>query len=251
MIPKKERNLLGHHSCCRCFKISVEDLKKFEKILRMKGFKEAPQLIEDGQFFGLVKKLDRVWQIHVRTYKNGEIKAEIEPRWIYIEHLFTPSYSAHQWVQKLLEKHGLTYNQKNPVPLECLNPKIKIPSSLTNWKIVGEKFLVKLFLKKYLKKCKIRVNSLEDLKTFFIEAMNAFYSFTSINLLSMVVFKFEDGKLRMKIRCPIKKTHKEWCERKCIPLMNCILEVVNKKIGLERLNFSLEDDGCEYCFFMR
>ncbi len=241
--------------CCQCFRVHVEDIKKLEESLRQEGFKDAPQIVKENQVIGLVKKLNRIWQIHIRVYLNGEIKAEIEPRWIYLEHLITPSYSAHSHVLELLKKYSIGFKQKNPTPIECIYPNIKIPITLTDWRNVGEKFFVKLFVKRLLKKQKIHVGSLEDLKMFFLNLIETVNSFTTVNLKEFVTFKLEAGKLEMKVKCPILRGCGEFdrrlCEKKCFPIMCSILKILNRRIKLERhlpLNLRYSEE-CVYRFF--
>ena len=247
---------MGKKTCCECFRVRVEEIKRFEEVLRGEGFRDTLQIVEENQVFGLAKNLNRIWQIHVRVYSDGRVKAEIEPRWVYLEHLITPSYPAHSWLNSFLRKHTIGFEQKNPTPLECLHPNIKIPLSLTDWRTLSEKFFLKLFVKGYLKKQKIRVGSLEDLKTFFLNLMETVNSFTTVNLKEFVTFKLEAEKLEMKVKCPILRSCESFdrrlCEKKCFPLMCAILKTLNKKIRLERyppLNLESSTE-CIYRFFM-
>lgn len=112
---------------CKCFKIQTKDIKKFKENPKCEGFKDVFQIVKENQVLGLVKKLNRIWQIHIRVYSNGEIEAEIEPRWIYLEHLVTPSYPAHSKILELLKKYSIDFKQKNLTPIECMYPNIKTP----------------------------------------------------------------------------------------------------------------------------
>ena len=120
----------------------------------------------------------------------------------------------------------------------------------------GEKFFVKLFVKRLLKKQKIHVGSLEDLKMFFLNLIETVNSFTTVNLKEFVTFKLEAGKLEMKVKCPILRGCGEFdrrlCEKKCFPVMCSILKILNRRIKLERhlpLNLRYSEE-CVYRFFM-
>ncbi|RLI04425.1 hypothetical protein DRO26_04630 [Candidatus Bathyarchaeota archaeon] len=240
---------MGESTSCSCFKILTEDLPRFEEILRREGFKDVPQFLEEKQLLGLAKNLDKFWQVHVRVYSDGQIKAEVEPRWVYFEHLLIPSYSAHSWMFEMLNRHNVRFIQKNPTPVECINPVIKTPSSLTDWRVWCGKFLAKFVVKRSLKKWKIKVDCLEDLKAFMLKTMSFLDSFTTVNLFELVTLKMETTKLEMKVKCPIQRTHKELCEKYCIPTISSILKVVNKKIQLERKSL-IETGECQLIFSM-
>ncbi len=119
----------NHH--CRCHTISKEYVNRFKNSLLQEGFYDPSPLQENhGQIWGLVKKLDDFWQIHVKVMPEGLIEAEIEPRHAYpLEHLDQQnSFSGHQHVGYYLKKHRIPYRARI-APLTCLIPGFKKPSN--------------------------------------------------------------------------------------------------------------------------
>ena len=109
------------------------DLKVVEEILRKEGFEDTIlQTWKPGQVFGLVKKLNFPWEMHVRGFEDGHLEAEIEVSRDYLEHL-DDRYrrSAGHELSLLLSKHRIphTLEHSGNVKLELESPK-----TLTPWK---------------------------------------------------------------------------------------------------------------------
>ena len=73
---------------------TAEWLKNVQAVLFQEGFSVTMlQKIKPGQVFGLIKKLDDVWEMHIRGFDNGNLEAEIEVSRDYLEH-FDDKYRA-------------------------------------------------------------------------------------------------------------------------------------------------------------
>ena len=65
-----------------------EWLQRVKEVLSLEGFNDTfLQVRQSGQVFGLVKKLDNIWQMHVRGFNDERLEAEIEVSNDYFEHL--------------------------------------------------------------------------------------------------------------------------------------------------------------------
>ena len=108
-------------------------LKRVENALRSEGFKDTLlQIWKEGQVFGLVKKIDNVWEMHVRGFKDGHLEAEIEISRDYIEHLDDRfRRSAISELTEILDKYNIPYKVVGNLKIES---KLEPPSTLTPWK---------------------------------------------------------------------------------------------------------------------
>ncbi len=121
----------------------VEDVKA---VLSAEGFYQPLQEWKPGQVFGLAKNLDDSWQLHVRGFRDGPrewVESEIEPQWIYLEHLNAEhrvSGSIH--LIQILNKHGIPYIAQG----DNYYMPPKVPAQLTDWRpILGFAVLLGLF----------------------------------------------------------------------------------------------------------
>ncbi len=94
------------------------------------------QVIKPGQAFGLVKRLDNTWEMHVRGFDSGTLEAEIEISRDYFEHLddrfrrdATPELLA------ILRYYGIPYHITGQLPQ--MTVRLEIPQKLTPWKPVA------------------------------------------------------------------------------------------------------------------
>ncbi len=69
--------------------IEIEEwLEMAKEVLVREDFRHtALQVVKPGQVFGLVRKEDDVWEMHVRGFDNGRLESEIEISRDYFEHL--------------------------------------------------------------------------------------------------------------------------------------------------------------------
>ncbi|MBI3639923.1 MAG: hypothetical protein HY223_06365 [Thaumarchaeota archaeon] len=137
----------SHH--CKCFKISPNQKKILREKLEKIQFEDTPFQLEQGQEFGLIKKLENDKQIHIRVMPSCEIHSEIEPSIeLPFAHINSDhSYSAHKEVQYILHYFGIHYTRNWSVPISCIRPIIKEPFKPTHIKtIVGVVFAVVLFV---------------------------------------------------------------------------------------------------------
>ncbi len=96
-------------------KINEEDFDQFTALLDIMGFSFTPiQILRPGAIYSKVKPdyfNGREVELHVRVYLDGYITSEFEPKRLKnpIEHIFSKSYSAHEWIISKLEKFGIHY----------------------------------------------------------------------------------------------------------------------------------------------
>jgi len=115
----------------------LADLKQVKQILRKEGFEDTLlQVVKPGQVFGLVKKLDHPWEMHVRGFEDGHLEAEIEISRDYLEHL-DDRYrtSAAEKLGEILSNYGIPYEIKSDG--SGVNLKLETPETLTPWKPIA------------------------------------------------------------------------------------------------------------------
>lgn len=115
--------------------------------LNAEGFYQPLQEWKLGQAFGLAKNLDNSWQLHVRGFRDGQrewVEAEIEPQWVYLEHLDSEhrvSGSFH--LMQILNKYDIPYVTQG----DNYYVPPKVPTQLTDWRpILGLAVLLGLGL---------------------------------------------------------------------------------------------------------
>ncbi len=63
-------------------------LETVRQVLLAEGFKNTMlQVVKPGQVFGLVKRMDPVWEMHIRGFEGEVLESEIEVSRDYFEHL--------------------------------------------------------------------------------------------------------------------------------------------------------------------
>ena len=124
-----------HH--CHCITILNVHFDLLRKKLESNGFKDGLQF-QNGQLYGLIKKINEDEQIHIKLMPSGLIEAEIEPSQDYpFAHLNQKHcYPAHNQLVQLLNQFGIPYVKKWGTPLWCMRPVIVKPISPTPMKIV-------------------------------------------------------------------------------------------------------------------
>ncbi len=114
-----------------------EWLERVKGVLIQEGFHDTKlQTIKQGQVFGLVKKVDGIWEMHVRGFKDGRLEAEIEISRDYFEHL-DDKYRRDATLEltQILDAYQIPYQTEGTLPhMEVtLNP----PEKLTPWKPIA------------------------------------------------------------------------------------------------------------------
>ena len=101
---------MSDHHHCHCFKILESHFDLLKNKLESNGFEDRLQF-QNGQLYGLIKKINDEEQIHIKVMPSGVIEAEIEPSHDYpFAHLNQKhSYSAHNQLQQLLHQFGIPY----------------------------------------------------------------------------------------------------------------------------------------------
>ncbi len=114
---------------------SYDWLMEIRDILAQENFATTSfQVPEQGQVFGLVKKLDDVWQWHVRGFNDGRLESHIEVSNDFLEHL-NPEHrrdASHESTQ-LLDMYGMPYKITGDFPV--IDIVFRSPEKLTPWKL--------------------------------------------------------------------------------------------------------------------
>ena len=111
-----------------------EWLEEVRGALVQEGFRNtAFQDVKRGQVFGLVGKLDNVWEMHVRGFVDGTLESEIEVSRDYLEHL-NDNYrqDATPELIQILNAYHIHYRPKRSLPQ--LDLMLEPPKRLTPWK---------------------------------------------------------------------------------------------------------------------
>ena len=114
----------------------MEYLQDVQETLMQEGFKAtALQTIKPGQVFGLVRKQENVWQMHVRGFTDGSLASEIEIANDYFEH-WDNNYrrDATNELIEILESYGIPYHSSGSFP--HMEFYLEPPPKLTPWKPV-------------------------------------------------------------------------------------------------------------------
>ncbi|RMG21427.1 MAG: hypothetical protein D6732_27230 [Methanobacteriota archaeon] len=124
-------------------KIREEDLNHFTALLDIMGFSFTPiQIFRPGALYSKIKTerfQGKDVELHVRVYQNGVITSEFEPKRLKhpLDHIFSRSYSAHEWVISKLEKFGIPYEVDEGIRftynLHAPTTFPKHPSELFKW----------------------------------------------------------------------------------------------------------------------
>lgn len=97
-------------------------LEAVRAALEAEGYRSTPfQWKHKGHAYGLIKDLGEK-QVHVRVYEDGVVDAEIEVHKRYLQHIWSPRPSAHEEVQRILEKHGIETELVNEQYLPQVGP---------------------------------------------------------------------------------------------------------------------------------
>ncbi|MEJ2047803.1 MAG: hypothetical protein P8X92_07660 [Dehalococcoidia bacterium] len=111
-----------------------EWLQRVKEVLSLEGFNDTfLQVRQSGQVFGLVKKLDNIWQMHVRGFNDERLEAEIEVSNDYFEHL-DENYrrDATPELRQILDAYQIPYQSKGSLPQMGIT--LDPPNQLTPWK---------------------------------------------------------------------------------------------------------------------
>ena len=113
---------------------SNERLQNIKEVLMQEGFSDTIlQAIEPGQVFGLVRKQDEIWQMHVRGFADGKLKSHIEISNDYFEHL-NDNYRRDATLEliQILDAHQILYEYNGGLPQ--MEVTLLPPNQLTPWK---------------------------------------------------------------------------------------------------------------------
>lgn len=111
-----------------------EWLQNVKEVLMQEGFSiTILQAIEPEQVFGLVRKQDEIWQMHVRGFADGRLNSHIEISSEYFEHL-DDKYRRDATLEltQILDAHRIPYELKGSLPQ--MEVTLFPPKQLTPWK---------------------------------------------------------------------------------------------------------------------
>ena len=123
-----------------------EWLQRVQETLIQEGFSGTTlQTIKSGQVFGLIKKLDNVWEMHVRGFNDGRLEAEIEISRDYFEHL-NDKYRRDATLEltQILDAYQIPYQSEGNLPQMGIT--LYPPKQLTPWKPVVAIITIAAFL---------------------------------------------------------------------------------------------------------
>jgi hypothetical protein len=112
-------------------------LEVVREVLLAEGFKDTMlQIVKPGQMFGLVKRLNDVWEMHVRGFEDGTLESEIEVSREYFEHL-DDRYrkDATNELLSILKQYGIPHQVTGASP--DVEVMLQAPESVTPWKPVA------------------------------------------------------------------------------------------------------------------
>ena len=112
----------------------AEWLEMAREVLVEEGFQHTIlQAIEPGQVFGLVRKEDGIWQMHVRGFDDGSLKGHIEIRNDYFQHwngAFRRDAAAE--LKEILDAHQIPLTVERDITHSMIS--LPYPERLTPWK---------------------------------------------------------------------------------------------------------------------
>jgi len=111
-----------------------EWLEMAREVLVQDGFRRTPlQVVKPGQVFGLVKRVDDIWEMHVRGFDDGRLEGEIEISRDYFEHLddrFRRDATAD--LKQILDAYEVPCSIEGDIPHSTV--VLPYPESVTPWK---------------------------------------------------------------------------------------------------------------------
>lgn len=116
------------------WKSTNEWLEMVKRALVQEGFSDTIlQTVKPGQVFGLVKKVDSIWEMHVRGFSDRRLEAEIEISRDYFEHL-DDNYRRDATLEltQILDAYQILYQSKGNLPQMAVT--VYPPEKLTPWK---------------------------------------------------------------------------------------------------------------------
>jgi len=114
-------------------KIFVDDMNIIREILMHEGFVDPSplQTWRQGQVFGLIKRVAKDLEMHVRGYEDFTVDSEVELSREYLEHPYDckPFYEP---LLEILHRYGIPFTLTRPLPKDPHS--IAIPKNKTPWK---------------------------------------------------------------------------------------------------------------------
>ncbi len=111
-----------------------EWLQMVKEVLIQESFSGTMlQTVKPNQVFGVVKKVDNVWEMHVRGFSDGSLESEIEISRDYLEH-FDDTYRRDATLEltQILDAYSIPYESKGSLPQ--MSVTLYPPKQLTPWK---------------------------------------------------------------------------------------------------------------------
>ena len=133
---------------CHCFSIDEWDIGEFREQLKKIGFRNTIWQKEDNFEFGLVLRMDKYTQMHVKADSDGGIDAEVEyPPDYPVAHLNQKHCrSAHHELKKVFKMVPISHESKFIPPMSCLRPKIIPAINPTHAKVIAGSVIALAFV---------------------------------------------------------------------------------------------------------
>jgi len=134
-----------------------EKPKILYRYLKAKGFEDAKPSKYKRELFSVRKPIDKVWELHIRIYRNGFLEGEVEVRREYLEHLSKRRsfvvYEIYEWTKDLCSDLYIFYKPRRRWIVRIIDNfvvRLDPPSVLTPWKpiAVGVSALLLTILRK-------------------------------------------------------------------------------------------------------
>lgn len=111
----------------------LTSLDYVKQILMKEGFYDPGlfQIRKEGQVFGLVKRVSKEFEVHVRGYVDNTLDSEIEISRDFFEHPFYKAKPYYHYLINILRKYNIPYQVVRPLPPD---PILEVPERLTAWK---------------------------------------------------------------------------------------------------------------------
>jgi len=113
------------------------DLNYVKQVLMREGFYDPGflQWKKEGQVFGLVKRISKEFEVHVRGYDDNTLDAEIEISRDYLQHPFYGSNPCYDYLINILVKYNIPYQVVRPLP-RCPT-SLNVPKGLIPWRPIA------------------------------------------------------------------------------------------------------------------
>lgn len=121
-------------------KIPSDEIHSAYKGLISRGFYRAIPSVNKGEVYGLAKIIRGPWELHIRIYKDGLVKGEVEVSRRYLQHLISNRvnvvYEVYELIKDAVSTRSIVYlplNQRVVNVLDNIRVELKQPRILIPW----------------------------------------------------------------------------------------------------------------------